>query len=730
MRTLCGAKFASRVSAPDVAAAGFSAPTRPSRALCGSWEPRLGDALAATRRCYRLALHRLLNSVQYRPDIDGLRALAVLPVVIFHVNPHLMSGGFLGVDVFFVISGYLISLLLYQALATGRMSLASFYGRRMRRLFPALIVVLLATLSFGYFALLAGEYVKVAKQAAAAIFFLLNFRLIGETGYFDVASFSKPLMHLWSLSVEEQFYLVWPLVLLLLFRLRSSTLVTISIGILLSMGFAAWRGTINLDTVYYHPLARFWELLVGAMIARLHFKADPDQLPGMFLPPWVGHGLSVVGLLLVASALLWFDSSIPHPGVATLWPVIGVALILACGPQAFANRLLAWRPLVLVGLMSYPLYLWHWPMLSYVRIMESGRPDPLTLWVTAALSMALAWLTYVWLERPVRRAGGLLGINLALLASMALLAILSFAIVKGVGWPGRPSLQYTKAFEPELVRSPAQDESCLARFAGGPAPVYCRQYLPGKRMIAIIGDSHAHVLFPGVSELAAKDGYGTLLLANSGCPPFVGTTWGRTNVSRQECVQSIDLILRNVLADARVVSVVIASRGPIYISGKGYGPVEAQYNVPPIASATQSSDALAAGAADVFGRGLLETAMQFDRRRIRVSYVLQVPELGVSAKDCPGRPLSLTSRFSQCDVPYDDYLKRMGHYRAHLLDLTAKAPFLHLVDLEPEFCVGGFCSSMRKGQLLYADDNHLSFSGSRLVAPLILKQALAGLDRH
>jgi peptidoglycan/LPS O-acetylase OafA/YrhL len=260
-----------------------------------------------------------LRSVPYRPDVDGLRALAVLPVVLFHVQPQWMPGGFLGVDVFFVISGYLISLILYRELAAGTFSIAGFYRRRVRRLFPALVLVMLTSLVFGFFALTADEYRSLGHQAVAAIFFVLNLRLLGEAGYFDVVSYSKPLMHLWSLSVEEQFYLVWPLLLLMLSRLRVSKGWSLVVLGLASLGFAAWLSNRHPDAAYYHPLTRFWELLIGAAVARLHFVTGETALPGKLRLPLPRAMLSFVGFLLIATAMLFFGHDLAHPGLATVW---------------------------------------------------------------------------------------------------------------------------------------------------------------------------------------------------------------------------------------------------------------------------------------------------------------------------------------------------------------------------------------------------------------------------
>jgi hypothetical protein len=246
-------------------------------------------------------------------------------------------------------------------------------------------------------------------------------------------------------------------------------------------------------------------------------------------------------------------------------------------------------------------------------------------------------------------------------------------------------------------------------------------------MIGLIGDSHAHVLFPGVSELAEKEGYGTLLLANSGCPPFVGAVTGRNAVERQLCAQSIETIVDAIRNDTRIVSVVIASRGPQYLKGTGFGPVEASYNYPPITTELPPIEQNKSNPGKIFADGLRNTALQLYQRGIRVSYLLQVPELGVPALNCLGRPLTLTLQANKCTVEYEVYRGRMQSYRAQVSGLAVTAPFMQVIDAEQVFCNDGGCSGFIDNQLLYADDNHLNVTGSRRVAPIILKAALEGV---
>lgn len=661
-----------------------------------------------------------MSAPAYRPDIDGLRALAVLSVLVYHVNPQLLSGGFLGVDVFFVISGYLISLIVFRELARDEFSFGHFYVRRIRRLFPALIAVFLACLVFGGYALFAEEYQRLGRHALAAISFLLNFLLMREAGYFDVVSDAKPLLHLWALSVEEQFYLVWPVLLVLAARIRLRVGVLLGVAIVGSFLFAHHLGEFRLDELYFHPLARFWELLLGAGLAYAHHLKGVDVLPAFIDRIWGRHLLSLTGLFTVCWAMLTFDGKTPHPSAPALLPLLGVVALIACGPAAVGNRLLAFKPMVWVGLISYPLYLWHWPVLSYLRIMESGSPSQLLLWGGAGAALLLAWVTYLFIERPIRRTRESRIAVPMLALCMALILVVAVVVWRTGGLPGRDSVRYAEDASALMKREPATDDSCLRSFAQNEAPVYCRLYASGDRLVALVGDSHAHALSPGIAERAATWGYGTLLLANSGCPPLSGTTLGRNEAEKKACAVSIERILGAIEGDRRIAAVVLATRGPQYIHGTGFGPVEAKYNYPPLAA--WGSDVVGGQTddpANVFERGLGNTVKRLEARKIPIVYLLQVPELGVSAQNCIDRPLTVTGRHLGCVVARSVHDDRMRVYRQMVAKVAAQVPALGVVDPLPVFCDAVECSGMRNGRLLYADDNHVSLVGAGVLAPLI-----------
>jgi peptidoglycan/LPS O-acetylase OafA/YrhL len=332
----------------------------------------------------------------YRADIDGLRAIAVLSVVIYHAVPAALPGGFAGVDVFFVISGFLISGILQDALARGRFSLAEFYARRIRRIFPALALVLAAVLLYGLVVLLPGERALLGRDAAGGAFFVANLVFWAEVGYFDREAAAKPLLHLWSLGVEEQFYLLWPLVLWGLHRWSGVRLWPILALAGVSLAASLVLTPLDPSAAFYSPFTRLWELALGAALA-WWVRARQGALAR-------ADAVSVAGLGLIVLSLAVLRAGAGFPGWQALLPTAGAALLIAAGPGGWVNRrVLALRPMVWVGLISYPLYLWHWPLLSYAHIVHQGRPlKPLLLAALVGAAVALSWATWRFLETPIR----------------------------------------------------------------------------------------------------------------------------------------------------------------------------------------------------------------------------------------------------------------------------------------------------------------------------------------
>lgn len=361
----------------------------------------------------------------YRPDIDGLRAIAVGAVVAFHTFPNIFKGGFVGVDVFFVISGFLISGIIVDDIEEDRFSYLDFYKRRIRRIFPALLVVIAATLVAGWYVLLPDEFQRVGKDLAAGAGFATNFILWDEAGYFDVASETKPLLHLWSLAIEEQFYIVWPLVLGLIWkRQRGLLLATLSIA---SVSFAYNVFSIehhHADAAFYSPLSRFWELMLGGVLAYL-VRQKAQWLSGF-------RSLQCVfGLFLIAISVFFLNKAAAFPGFWALLPTLGAFFVISAGGYNWIGKRILGNPIMVgVGLISYPLYLWHWPILAFAKIVKGRLLTPGDRLMVIIASVTLAFLTYRLIERPLRRSPDR-RVPQGLLAAVAALGVIGLAILNG-----------------------------------------------------------------------------------------------------------------------------------------------------------------------------------------------------------------------------------------------------------------------------------------------------------
>ncbi len=378
----------------------------------------------------------------YRPDIDGLRALAVFAVVVFHAFPSYARGGFIGVDVFFVISGYLISSIIFDDLNKGTFSFSLFYTRRIKRIFPALLIVLISSFIFGYFSLLPDEYKQLGSHIAAGASFISNYILSNEAGYFDNLGETKPLLHLWSLAIEEQFYIIWPLFLYIAWK-RKFNLLIITTLIAISSFMLNLKG-VKQDTVgtFYSLQTRFWELLSGSLLAYVmilkkealyYFQKKTGEANKMF-----NNSLSFFGLLLILLGVWGINKELSFPGKFALIPIFGTLLIIMAGSQAWANKtILSNKILVWFGLISFPMYLWHWPLLSFTRIVLDEAPSRNIRIGVVILSAVLAWLTYKLVEEPMR-SGNHGKIKVAFL--VILISIVGFAgysVYKKNGLTGR-----------------------------------------------------------------------------------------------------------------------------------------------------------------------------------------------------------------------------------------------------------------------------------------------------
>ena len=489
------------------------------------------------------AAGRPLAHHDFRPDINGLRALAVLGVVAFHARRGLLPGGFAGVDVFFVISGFLISRIILSERLEDKFSLLFFYAKRAKRILPALLMVTFTVWAFGWLWADPKQFRQIGGHIEASSYFSVNLWLLRQTigigGYFDIDSNSKPLLHLWSLSVEEQFYLVWPALMLALFSLgRRLVGPGIALVFVLSLGFGLYETARDPSAAFYVLWSRAWELALGALLAWrevfvLHRAPHPPR-------PWADLGAGL-GVALICASYLLLDETQAFPGWRALGPALGSALVIAHPGSRFGQIVLGNRIALFFGLISYPLYLWHWPLFAFAHIRPGVTPDAPTMAALAALGVALAALTWRYVERPIghlfrRRPRAVALVLVGLLAASGLLGAVT-RVADGLprryppevvrifnfdqSGAGVPRLQAC-FYQRDAQRYSVEEEKRRARdfYTAHQCDVVVD---PKKPTIMIVGDSHAAHLFAGL-EHEYGDRANVIAMTATYCMPLIENT--------------------------------------------------------------------------------------------------------------------------------------------------------------------------------------------------------------
>lgn len=630
--------------------------------------------------------------IPYRADVDGLRAVAILPVVAFHAGLSWLPGGFVGVDVFFVISGYLIGAQVFRQSTSGTFRYLSFYARRLRRIVPALIALLVIFLAIGFLLLTPDELRELGKETVAAVFGASNLVFFLQADYFAPAADLTPLLHTWSLGVEEQFYIVLPILAAVFIRVsKSSATKPLLVVTVLSMAASIVVTQTNPQAAFYLLPTRFWELSLGALIATTGIATSP-KLRGA-----LGQMVGLGGATLVVVAMVAYRPEIPFPGAFALLPTIGAAMIIAARSSWLNGTILSNPVAVFIGKISYSWYLWHWPLFYFSHVL--GIEGAMASWILAALSFGLAVLSWRFVEQPFRRRRGLADgpVVLRYVIAIACVAALGTLVFLQNGFINRLPTDARIAAE-DARRS--QDDPCMLRRGSvDVAPAGCQYATTSGPTLAVIGDSHGASISPGFEKAAASQGLAFRQLTKTLCT----AQWGYANVTPglpdfpDECAEYQRLAFQQVEDDPNIKVVVLAARW----------------------SAEQ--DLLAASDGSAVG---LETAMDSTLTRLqklgkKVVLVMEVPELDfnpystvigeslpmrVGLQDLLGvQPLSGPAPYARIHEDTSrDVLKRVA----------ARHPGVVLVDPWTQMCDTKGCHYRDGAKLYYFDDQHLSGVGA------------------
>jgi peptidoglycan/LPS O-acetylase OafA/YrhL len=642
-------------------------------------------------------------SVKYRPDIDGLRAIAVLPVVLYHTGVPGFSGGFVGVDIFFVISGFLITANIYKEIIENNFTIVGFYQRRIRRIFPALFGMLLVTTVVASAILMPVDFKSFCGSLIATALFSSNFFFWLKSGYFDPSAETAPLLHTWSLAVEEQYYVIFPIVMMLLADRLKYWRTVLAVLFCISLGVSIVELRHDATGAFYLPWSRMWELLIGALLSLEWFPAPKT--------PMVRHALGLIGLALILGTILLYSPTTPFPGLAALPPCLGATLILYANTegQTLVGRILSAKPLVWVGLISYSLYLWHWPLLAFGHYYLMRPFTPLEQALLFASALLLADLSWRFVEWPFRRgrARPPLGLFVGAGVSMAVAITFGLAGFAGGGLPQRlpPQARLLAATANDINPHRGQcdrmspkavlDGKACQIGAGVSAPV----------TFALLGDSFADALAPGVDIAAQRAGRRGVVLTASGCYPLYGVDQGDVY-----CRNHTDATYREILSTPSIDTVVIVARWTAVAHGTRFGSVggdefftDAQSNGPSFSENVK-----------VLQRSIVRTVTLLRPRR--VIFVAYIPEQAV---DVP-REAAFQSYFTptpRIGVTRAVFDGRQDAVHA-ILDRDAASLGFQVIDIGSKLCDADGCSAMRGRTPLYVDDNHLSTSAAVSLSPL------------
>ncbi len=641
----------------------------------------------------------------YRPDIDGLRAVAILLVVIFHAYPKFLKGGFIGVDIFFVISGYLITSIILKQQSQNNFSLLDFYSRRIKRIFPSLIVVLTFALVAGWYILLENEYELLGKHIAAGSVYVSNFVLQSESGYFDIDSELKPLLHLWSLAIEEQFYLAFPLLLIFGGRFKINPLVIIST----CLGVSFLLNVIQIDEkpteVFFFPTSRAWELLIGSLIAYLSIHSIGKKQAEQH-----ANWLAWFGVLLIFAAWIFLNSkTILFPSWWALMPTIGAASLIFAGETAWFNRkVLASNVAIFIGLISYPLYLWHWVLLSFLKITEIEKLSSLLRLSILIVSFFLAFLTYQYVEKNIRFQKSKF-ISLGLLGCLLAIGVAGYVVKQQKGFPNHhPELlnQTDNELEPNqkiYLTNELSTPECLERYKTF-TPGFCLQKnIKEMPTTLLIGDSHANHLYDG---LLNKTSIGNLLnLGRGACIPFFNLPHRKT-----DCQNLMTKSLTMALETSSINTIILAAHAVIDVNQEeNFSLLEKIYNFFTKSKQNDLNDFYL-----IYQKSMQETLERLLAKNKKVIFVLDTPFLGFSPYACIERPFRLTgdSVKKPCAVsrPYVD--NRRKQYLIATMEVLKKFPNVLIWDTISALCDENYCWAEKDGKILYHDDNHLNTVGA------------------
>lgn len=628
----------------------------------------------------------------YRSDIDGLRAISILFVVIFHAFPTVLLKGFIGVDVFFVISGFLISQILFKQLEDGEgIDFINFYKRRVYRLFPALLFVILTAILIGYIELTPNEFNSLGKHVISSVLFIENFTLINESlDYFNASANVKPLMHLWSLSIEEQFYLVYPFLIFLFRKSQKMILNSIILILILSLCFNVTYSLLSISSSYFSPISRAWELMAGCLCACIYRGVNFKSLIKSKL---VREVIPIIGLSLIFIGLLNYHGGRLNNIISIFFAVVGTMVVILSSENTLLGSFFSNKVLVFIGKISYPLYLWHWVILSYFRIIESESLNNKHAILAIVISFILASFTYIYIEEGFKK---IRKNKAGIIIALSILSLLSgFIIIRTDGFPNREHFLKLEDVDHRKLNYQFSSSSDVCSKFYPEFASNCHLSKEKEPKIMIIGDSHAEDLYPGIANTF---GSSVLSFSVGGCQAIVGTA--NSNQTLKSCKKTMDRAIQFAAESSEIETVILTS----FYNNISFSEINQSNRVYFEESASKVFDTLLGKSKDVI-------------------YVLDRPELPRHIKECMNiRPFRLPfHKDNNCDQHRTSVDEKLSRYHDIMLNVLSDYPQIKVLDSRDVFCSTETCFAKFNEKSLYRDKHHLSMYGSTVISEKLLK---------
>lgn len=578
---------------------------------------------------------------------------------------------------------------------------------------------MVAACIFGWYFLLATEYANLSKYVVGGALFIDNFVALSDINYFDPDADLKPLLHLWSLGIEEQFYLFWPPILYVAWRLGRRVYVPLAIFLFSSLVLSVITTNNNPMLAFYAPWTRLYEIMAGSLLAYFHFNKSSTFLVGLAKSKPLNSKLfydfcSLVGLAILIYGIFWLSRKTLYPGYWSLIPISGAMLLIAMPSQAFVNKeVLSNKVMIWLGLISYPLYLWHWMLFSFGRIVVNGEPAFFVKVFIVGISILLAWLTYKFVENPLRFGGRIKAKTLSLIFFLLIVGIGGYLIYLNNGFKDRSvakdangNLIESVDYWPEDLQF---DNSCLKFYSEIPTHFCKRVNYLSEPSVVLIGDSHGNSLYPGLAEFFKKQNLNLLHLGNNGCPALYHT-YSAPLKGQDFCSDVMDKILDFVISNKAIKTVVISNYDLLYMSGHNFSKTR-DWIIKP------SNTEGALSQTDYFIQATEYTLSRLINSKKDVYYVLDWPDFGFDPKRCPVNKniFSNHGRRNQCEISYESLISWNRAYMTVVESIKKKYPTVKFLSTEELFCNSDFCTPYRNGIAMYRNSDHLSIAGSEFL---------------